>query len=147
MMAISNIYMLHLQSFFYYLYLFWIRNGPNCIAHIIGYKIVDWIVEYNVFFLPKTAKAIAYDAGHVWDKDHYGLYHGASLAAFHKLGRSKGYALAYTEPYCPNAIFVRESELPESVVLPSLLDWTRWDWPPDQYVEPVAPPGRRWVEV
>jgi hypothetical protein len=105
------------------------------------------IVEYNVFFLPEMAKTIAYDAGHVWDKERYGLYHGASLAAFHKLGRSKGYALAYTEPYCPNAIFVRESELPDGVKLPSLADWTRWDWPEEAYVEPTPQPGGRWVEV
>ena len=105
------------------------------------------IVEYNVFFLPEMAKTIAYDAGHVWDKERYGLYHGASLAAFHKLARSKGYLLAYTEPYCPNAIFIRESELPDGVELPSLADWTRWDWSEEEYVEPMPQPGGRWVEV
>ena len=89
------------------------------------------IVEYNVFFLPETAKTIAYDAAHEWDKERHGLYHGASLAAFDKLARDKGYVLAWTEPYCPNAIFVRESELPEGVVLPTLAEWTRWDWPED----------------
>ena len=70
------------------------------------------IVEYNIFFMSETAKTIAYDPNHCWDRDHYGLYHGASLAAFEKLGRQKGYVLAYTEPYCPNAIFVREDQLP-----------------------------------
>ena len=105
------------------------------------------IVEYNVFFLPATAKTIAYDANHDWDKERYGLYHGASLAAFEKLGREKGYALAYTEPYCPNAIFVAEEVLPESVELPTLAEWTRWDWPEEGYVEPAPQPGGRWVEV
>ncbi len=105
------------------------------------------IVEYNVFFMPETAKTIAYDADHNWDKERYGLYHGASLAAFEKLGREKGYALAYTEPYCPNAIFVAEETLPEDVVLPTLAEWTRWDWPEEGYVEPEPQPGGRWVEV
>jgi len=105
------------------------------------------IVEYNVFFLPETAKTIAYDAAHEWDKERHGLYHGASLAAFDKLARDKGYVLAWTEPYCPNAIFVRESELPEGVELPTLAEWTRWDWPEDGYREPPPPPGGRWVSV
>ena len=105
------------------------------------------IVEYNIFFMSETAKTIAYDPDHSWDRDHYGLYHGASLEAFEKLGREKGYVLAYTEPYCPNAIFVREDQLPEGVSMPSLADWTRWDWAEDGYVEPPARPGGRWVEV
>ena len=105
------------------------------------------IVEYNVFFLPETAKTIAYDAHHEWDKHRYGLYHGASLAAFHKLARTKGYALAWTEPYCPNAIFVCEEALPAEVTLPTLAEWTRWDWPEDGYREPEPQPGGCWVEV
>jgi len=105
------------------------------------------IVEYNIFFMSETAKTIAYDPDHLWDREHYGLYHGASLAAFEKLGRQKGYVLAYTEPYCPNAIFVREDQLPEGVSMPSLADWTRWDWAEDGYVEPPTRPGGRWVEV
>lgn len=105
------------------------------------------VVEYNVFFLPETAKTIAYDAGHVWDKERFGLYHGASLAAFDKLARSKGYALVHTEPYCPNAIFVRKDLLTDDVEVPSLAELTRWDWPPEGYVEPDPAPGGTWVEV
>lgn len=105
------------------------------------------LVEYNVFFLPETAKTIAYNPEHSWDKDNFGFYHGASLAAFEKLARSKGYVLAYTEPYCPNAIFVRESEMPEGVDVPDLAGWTRWDWPEESYVEPAPQPGGSWVNV
>lgn len=105
------------------------------------------IVEYNVFFLPETAKTIAYDAAHEWDKERYGLYHGASLAAFQKLATEKGYVLAWTEPYAPNAIFVREDAWPAEVERPGLSDWTRWDWPEDGYREPPSPPGGRWVTV
>lgn len=105
------------------------------------------IVEYNVFFLAETAKTIAYDASHEWDKERFGLYHGASLAAFEKLAREKGYALIHTESYCPNAIFVRRDLLPDEIVLPSLQALTRWDWPEEGYVEPAPQPGGRWVEV
>lgn len=105
------------------------------------------IVEYNVFFLSGTAKTIAYDPKHAWDKEHYGSYHGASLAAFQKLGRAKGYLLAYTEPYCPNAIFVHEDAFPSDIDVPTLAEWMRWDWPEDGYVEPPPQPGGCWVEV
>jgi len=105
------------------------------------------IVEYNVFFMAEMAKTIAYDADHVWDKEAYGLYHGASLAAFDKLAREKGYALVHTEPYCPNAIFVRRDVLPADLTLPTLEALTRWDWPADAYVEPTPRPGGRWVDV
>lgn len=105
------------------------------------------IVEYNIFFLPETAKTMAYDASYWWDIDNFRKYHGASLAAFEKLGREKGYVLAYTEPYYPNAIFVREDELPSGVEMPSILDWTRWDWEKESYVEPEVRPGGRWVDV
>lgn len=105
------------------------------------------IVEYNVFFRPGMAKTIAYDPDHGWDKERFGLYHGASLDAFHKLARTKGYRLAWTEPYAPNAIFVAEEALPADVVLPDLAAWTRWDWPEAGYVEPPPQPGGRWVDV
>lgn len=105
------------------------------------------LVEYNIFFQPETAKTIAYDPAHAWDKQNFSLYHGASLAAFDKLARAKGYVLAYTEPYCPNAIFLRESEVPEGVTLPAASEWTRWDWSDQDYVEPRPQPGGAWVEV
>jgi hypothetical protein len=104
------------------------------------------VVEYNPFFLADEAKSIAYDANHEWKLEH-NRYHGASLAAFEKLGREKGYVLAYTEPYCPNAIFVRVSELPSGLRLPTLAEWTRWDWSPDGYVAPATQPGGSWVDV
>ena len=105
------------------------------------------VVEYNVFFRPDQARTIAYDAEHEWDKGRFGLYHGASLAAFEKLGRAKGYALVHTDAWCPNAIFVRREELPEDARLPSLASLTRWDWPEQSYVEPTPRPGGRWVTV
>jgi len=105
------------------------------------------VIEYNVFFRRGMARTIAYDALHEWDKTHFGSYHGASLTALEKLGRSKGYALVYTEPEGANAIFVQRSLLPAGIRLPTLAELTRWDWPAEGYVEPTPQPGRRWVEV
>jgi hypothetical protein len=105
------------------------------------------IVEYNIFFMAGSAKTIAYDSDFRWDHENYVKYHGASLAAFEKLAREKGYVLAYTEPFYPNAIFVREDALPKDVLLPPAEDWTRWDWAADGYVEPTTQPGGRWVDV
>lgn len=105
------------------------------------------IVEYNVFFRADTAKTIAYDADHGWDKYGYRFYHGASLAAFDKLARVKGYSLAWTEPWVPNAFFVRDDLIPPDVVLPTRAEWTRWDWAEEGYVEPEPRPGGRWVEI
>jgi hypothetical protein len=105
------------------------------------------IVEYNIFFQSEMAKTIAYDAGHVWDKTRHGLYHGASLAAFDKLAEEKGYRLVYTEPYCPNAIFVRADLIAADAILPSRAELSRWDWPTDGYAEPKPAPGGHWVDV
>lgn len=120
---------------------YWVWNAIN------SYTPRVVVVEYNIFFMPGSAKTIVYDADYRWDHKRYHRYHGASLAAFEKLGRRKGYVLAYTEPYCPNAIFVREDALPDGLSLPPAADWTRWDWPADGYVEPTTQPGGRWVDV
>lgn len=105
------------------------------------------IAEYNPFFQPGMSKTIAYDPEHVWDRDGASAYHGASLAAFEKLAEAKGYALAYTEPYYPNAIFVQRSALPREVELPPNEAWWRWVWPAEGYIEPAAQPAGRWVDV
>lgn len=120
---------------------YWVWNAINAYSP----RVV--IVEYNVFFRPDMAKTIAYDAGHEWDKEKYGLYHGASLAAFEKLARKKGYALVYTESYCPNAIFVRRDLIEADADVPTLNEFNRWDWPKADYREPTPAPGGRWVDV
>jgi len=44
-----------------------------------------------------------------------GYYHGASLAALEKLGRSKGYSLVATDAAGVNAFFVAEQIRPASL--------------------------------
>lgn len=98
------------------------------------------IAEYNVFFALGVRKTIPYDPHHVWDETSY---HGASLAAMHALGQSKGYALIYTDTYAPNAYFVLRSELPEDYVEAPLHEVARDAWSD----EPRDPKGREWVTV
>jgi hypothetical protein len=98
------------------------------------------VIEYNIFFGLGYSKTMAYAPEHVWDES---TYHGASLAALHKLGRSKGYSLVWTESYSPNAFFVLDSELPaEFVDLPieRVAHWTGYDEPGDSR-------HRAWVDV
>ena len=98
------------------------------------------VIEYNIFFGLHRSKTMAYRANHVWDES---TYHGASLAALHKLGRSKGYSLVWTESYSPNAFFVLDSELPPEFVdrpIEQVAHWTGYDEPGDSR-------HRHWVDV
>jgi len=94
------------------------------------------VMEYNIFFALDAPMTMPYDPDHVWDES---VYHGASLAALHKLADEKGYALVYTGSWAPNAFFVRRSELPEGFVerpLEALTDWCHYDRPPDARERP-----------
>ncbi|MFT5696280.1 MAG: hypothetical protein ACI9QQ_002260 [Myxococcota bacterium] len=98
------------------------------------------IVEYNITFRFDTARTIEYAANHIWDKSSY---HGASLAAFHKLGLQKGYTLVHTDSFAPNAFFVLNSELPADYRPRALSEMAVWD-------SLVTDPGaddRVWVNV
>ena len=98
------------------------------------------VIEYNIFFGLQHSKTVPYDPSRVWDETPY---HGASLAALHKLGRQKGYSLVWTESWSPNAFFVLDSSLPAEFRDPPLervAHWTGYDQPDD-------PLGRPWVDV
>ena len=98
------------------------------------------VVEYNILFTRDAATTMAYAADHVWDKTSY---HGASLAAFQKLGTRKGYTLVHTDSWAPNALFVLNTALPTDYKPKSLEELAVWD-------ELVAPPDtgdRPWVNV
>ena len=100
------------------------------------------VVEYNIFFDLRDAKTIEYRADHIWDETPY---HSASLAAFEKLGRAKGYTLVHTDTWSPNAFFIANEALPAGYVQPPLNEIAGWNWE-----GLTAPPGtedRSWVEV
>lgn len=85
---------------------YWVWNALS----VASPRIV--VVEYNSVFGPHHAVSVPYDpqffrrtAHHSW------LYHGASLAAFVRLGRSKGYAFVGSNSAGNNAFFVRHDVL------------------------------------
>ena len=98
------------------------------------------VVEYNVFFPIDQACTIPYDPEWVWDRSYY---HGASIAAFQKLGRAKGYTLVYADRFAPNAFFILDSELPADFAERPLGEITPWNV--FEHAAPVG--GRQWVHV
>ncbi len=98
------------------------------------------VMEYNIFFALHTACTMPYDTGHVWDES---CYHGASLAALHKLGIEKGYTLVHADSWAPNAFFVLNSELPDEHRAMPIEEVTPWNF----QLEPASADDRPWVAV
>ena len=98
------------------------------------------VVEYNVFFGLHQACTVPYEADRTWDSS---MYHGASLAAFQKLGHEKGYTLVHAESWAPNAFFVLNSELPPDFKERPLHEITPWN----SFVTSPPVSGRTWVHV
>lgn len=74
------------------------------------------VTEYNARFGPERAVTVPYAADFVRGRAHHSMiYYGASLAALHRLGQRKGYALVGTNMAGNNAFFVRRDLLPASV--------------------------------
>jgi hypothetical protein len=63
------------------------------------------VVEYNAVFPPGVDWAVDYQANRGWNGT---AYFGASLTAYERLGREKGYALVGCSANGVNAFFVRE---------------------------------------
>ena len=74
------------------------------------------VMEYNASMGRERAVTVPYDAGFSAMKAHAsGYYHGASLAALEKLGRTKGYSLVAVDSAGVNAFFVHNRVRPESL--------------------------------
>jgi hypothetical protein len=70
------------------------------------------IVEYNAHFGATRAVAVPYDAAFERRAAHHScIYYGASLAALHRVGGKKGYALVGCSGGGNNAFFVRDELL------------------------------------
>lgn len=65
------------------------------------------IIEYNASFGPERSLSVKYDPHFDVSCHPTRWYHGASLLALKKLGRSKGYSLIACESHGVNAFFVR----------------------------------------
>ena len=73
------------------------------------------VAEYNANLAVDESLTLPYNAEHQWDGSDF---YGASLRAFEKLGRKKGYTLLYCSQAGVNAFFVRGDLLRD---LPSVL--------------------------
>jgi hypothetical protein len=82
---------------------YWIWQAIECVSP----RVV--VVEYENAWGPDEAMTMRYDSGYVWRIEEPGMPHsGASLAAFAKLARAKGYRLVGCQSRCFNAFFVRD---------------------------------------
>lgn len=74
------------------------------------------IIEYNASLGPTRSVTIPYNEHFTRHKEHAsGWYHGASLAALEKLGKTKGYALVGCEHNGVNAFFIDKKLLNSSL--------------------------------
>ena len=73
------------------------------------------ILEFNHWLGAERAVTMPYDPEFTRDKSELPTkrYYGASLAAFEKLGREKGYRLVMVEPSGVNAYLLRNDVAPE----------------------------------
>lgn len=105
---------------------YWLWKALDCVQP----RVV--VVEYNAFFGPHRAVTVPYDPAFQMDFSRTPNYAGASLAAFVKLARSRGYRLVGTTRHQINAFFVREDLaadlLPEVPASSCLSHWIEHDW-------------------
>ena len=82
---------------------YWVWEAIDCVSP----RIV--ICEYNSLLGPFRNVATLYDKSFVSTLAHFsGLYWGASIGAFHYLGRRKGYSLVGSNAAGNNIFFVRD---------------------------------------
>ena len=96
---------------------YYIWDAINSIKPIIV------ICEYNALFGNKHSVTVPYDEKFVRTKKHYSnLYFGASLQAFYKLAKAKGYEFIGTNKNSVNAFFVKkeytDKYIPELISTP-----------------------------
>jgi hypothetical protein len=74
------------------------------------------IIEYNASLGYKESMVMKHNDDHSkYEKHPLGWYHGASLKAFEKLGKKKGYSLVCCDSLGVNAFFVRNDLLNDKV--------------------------------
>jgi hypothetical protein len=129
------------------------------------------VLEYNNALGPDLSVTVPYKADFVWQgnkismqryrvkkvmnsflgkktKDWFDNYYGASLTAFAKLGKQKGYRLIGCEHYGINAFFIREDIGEE--ILPEIAPSACFNHPFSQYASEVRRQtiaNREWIEV
>jgi hypothetical protein len=114
---------------------YWVWQRLDCVRP----RVV--VLEYHCAWGPDRAVTIPYRPDFRLDLTTHPYYAGASLAAFVKLGRQKGYRLVGAQRHGFNAFFLRagvgEDLFPEIDAAECLgPNCAAWDWQ-----------GREWVEV
>src|SRR3990172_3970520 len=124
---------------------YWILKAlENCSPRVI-------VVEYQCIWGPEKAMTVPYDPAFKGGfEGKYGVYSGASLAAFVKLlkNKDKGYRLVGCHRYGYNAFFIRNDIANE--ILPEIQPIDCYKHPFTQWaVETLLPKvkNRKWVEV
>ena len=107
------------------------------------------VVEYQCIWGPERSVTVPYDPEFKASFDGpYGIYNGASLAAFVKLAKAKGYRLVGCHRYGYNGFFVRNDVgqdcLPE-VSAESCFKHPFTRWAQEQFLPKIE--NLRWVEV
>lgn len=69
------------------------------------------VIEFNATLGPSKDKVVLYDPHAHWD---FTNYFGASLLAFYKLGRKKGYSLIYADRTGTNLFFIKDDVLKQT---------------------------------
>lgn len=95
-------------------------------------------IEYNSKFRNDESVAIEYNPDHKWEGDDY---YGASLLAFEKLGKKKGYTLVYVVDRF-DAVFVRNDLIDENYIPPTLDELL-----PEPIIAHEKISNKRWVTV
>jgi hypothetical protein len=113
---------------------YWLWKAIECVQP----RVVT--VEYNAFWGPHRAVTVPYNPEFRLDFSRVPYYCGASLAAFVKLARDRGYRLVGAPRSQINAFFVRNdlgTDVLQEVDAATCLDhWVEHDWK-----------GQRWVDV
>ncbi|MCC2672976.1 MAG: hypothetical protein K0Q72_5448 [Armatimonadetes bacterium] len=76
------------------------------------------VIEYRSQLGPVVDAVMRYNPQHVWTHEHKNRNFGATLKAFERLGREKGYLLVGCNFGGTNAFFVREDLVTEELFLP-----------------------------
>src|SRR5205814_7653640 len=121
--------------------------GPD-VSLTIPYRVGFIKESYNVSVLRYQARRVANTFVGKSIADRIDSYYSASLSAFVKLGKQKGYRLVGCERYGFNAFFVREGIGEE--VLPEISPSECFHHPFTTYAVEVRGPkivDRTWIEV
>jgi hypothetical protein len=107
------------------------------------------VVEFQCILGPVNSLVVPYqDSFECHKSDRFGIYNSASLAAFVKLGKEKGYRLVGVNRYGYNAFFVRDDIATNILPEVNAIDCFKhpfYGWAKDEFLEEAL--SKEWVKV